>query len=91
MAVEVGQPGVKPLKNERYLDTKLERAAGEHKDQVAKWERDHPGKPDGYSFKRNTDKSWSRQLVPTETFRAQFDAVCWCSEGVVSPRCAQHA
>lgn len=81
------KPGTK--RNERYLENKLASVAVEHKDSVKKWERDNPGKQPGHSFKKNTYKAWSLQLMPTEHFRAQFDDICWCGE-TISPRCRRH-
>jgi hypothetical protein len=81
-----------PLRNQRYLETKLANAAGEKKEALAKWKRDHPTKPEGgYNFKRNSWKAYSDVLTHTETFRENFDDICWCSSDQVSPRCQLHS
>lgn len=77
MSISVKPVSEQPLRNKNYLKTKLERSAGEYKERVAKWNKDTGGKPDGYSFKRNSHKSWSRVLVPSEEFRRGYDAIDW--------------
>ena len=56
---------------QRVLDQK----AAEHKEDVAKWKKDHPLREPGHSLK--TYKSYSRIRKPSEEFRNGFDQITW--------------
>lgn len=61
----------------RTLRRKLGERAAKHKDDVARWKRDHPNVEPGSSFKKNTHKGWSKIRYTNESFRRGFDQVDW--------------
>src|SRR3990167_1389552 len=61
----------------RALKRKLGERAARHKDEQAKWKRDHPDTEPGVSFKRNTWKGVSKIRFPSKHFIENFDLIDW--------------
>ena len=61
----------------RALKRKLGERAARAKEEKVRWERDHPDREPGHSFKRNTWKSVSRVRFPSKQFLENFDCIDW--------------
>lgn len=65
----------RPSSGTSALKRSLERRSAEHKEDVARWKKDHPGREPGTSLK--TWKSYSRIRYASEAFRDGYEKISW--------------